>query len=90
MAKESATIDAEPRWVNLIPELVRQAKDEKNDTFVISELTKIAVIADKVRKAQKNKEKLVFDFSKETTKPQKPILKVWWSSQVPERQFSYR
>lgn len=51
-------VDCEPKWVNLIDLFL----DMKDKVYAREELMKLAVIGDKVRQAQKNKEKLVFDF----------------------------
>jgi hypothetical protein len=53
------SMDIEPLWVDMIPLFL----DMKDKSLAKSELTKIAVIADKIRQAQKNKEMLVFDFT---------------------------
>lgn len=58
--KHLGIIDIEPSWVSLIPVLM----DMQDRELAESELMKIAKIADTVRQAQKNKEKLVFDFTK--------------------------
>ena len=56
--KEKLTIDIEPKWAELISILL----NIKDKEIARKELMKIAVIADQIRYAQKNKEKLVFDF----------------------------
>lgn len=54
-------VDIEPLWINLIPILL----EIEDKDFVLMELNKLAVIGDIVRLAQKNKEKIVFDFTGE-------------------------
>jgi len=55
-------IDCEPKWVDLIPILVGSG----DRAFAIRGLRKIAVIADKIRQAEKNKEKIEFDFTEDS------------------------
>ena len=50
-------IDIEPKWINLIPILLDLPRE-----YAISELNKLAKLGDEVRQAQKNKEKIVYDF----------------------------
>ena len=58
-------LDTEPKWESMIYLLVELAQKHEQREYVISELKKIARIADKVRQAQKNKERLVFDFTED-------------------------
>lgn len=50
------TIDCEPTWKQLLPVLL-EIKDKE---IALKELSKIAVVADLVRQAQKNDKVLVF------------------------------
>jgi len=51
-------VDIEPLWIDLIPFLVNLNDKE----YAIKELSKLAIIGDLVRQAQKKKENLVFNF----------------------------
>jgi hypothetical protein len=67
--EETRMMDIEPKWIDLVPNMVWCIENDIGKTSVIKELKKMARCCDKVRQAQKRKVEMIRVCTKSTGRP---------------------